>query len=150
MVKVLMSSGSRFKGVHLVGPAARVVLHPVRVEGLDFARVASDDEVHYQLPFRRQQQLLQLLRVLQLQQRLQGGRRALVWLRTGIDISCVATQVRPRTGMTSKFAGVQGWNGLMAWTGVAVAPKRVATSGRARWLLEGGESGGSGGVLYKH
>ena len=61
----------------LIRPAAAVVLHAVGVEGLDLAAVARDDQLHQQLALWRQKQLLQLLRVLQLKQRLQQDSRML-------------------------------------------------------------------------
>lgn len=54
----------------LEGTAAVVVLHAVRVEDLDFAVVARYVELHVQLALRREQQLLQALRVVQHLERL--------------------------------------------------------------------------------
>ena len=94
------------EGVNLVRAAAGVVLHAVRVEGLDFAGVARDDEVHNELPLRRQQQLLQLLRVFQLEQSLRRGSAQLqtsqtqpcsaMALNQWVDITILAAQLYGR------------------------------------------------------
>ena len=54
----------------LEGPAAVVVLDAVRVEDLYFTVVARDVELHVQLALRREQQLLEALRVVQHLERL--------------------------------------------------------------------------------